>query len=264
MGDPTKTVTVGPGANLGIWANTNLLDKVLTLNGGTLYNGGWSNNFAGPITLLSSSNTIQLDTDLHLWGPIGGTGGFIKAGSSNLWLEGTNTYSGPTTIGANSTVMVGTNSSLGSSSTIEIDGGSTLDVSQPSAFNLGSGQTMIGNGTVVGGNIYFGSGSTLAVSFSGYTSTLTMSGNLAFLTGSTNYVKVNKTTGIANDKVTGLSSVTMGGALVITNIGNALAGGDAIPLFSASSYSGSFSSIVPSTPGPGLAWNTNTRASDGT
>ena len=61
---------------------------------------------------------------------------------------------------------------------------------------------------------------------------------------------VKKTGSVANDTVTGLTSVTMGGTLVINNVGNPLAGGDAIQLFSASSgYSGSFDNIIPATPG---------------
>jgi hypothetical protein len=56
----------------------------------------------------------------------------------------------------------------------------------------------------------------------------------------------------------------MAGTLIINNVGNPLAGGDAIPLFSASSYSGGFATIIPATPGAGLAWNTSTLATDGT
>jgi autotransporter-associated beta strand protein len=265
MGDPTKTLTVESNATLAFWAGTNPYYKtnVIVING-TIDSGGSSNALASPVTLQPGTNIITTSADLGIYGPIRGVGGFAKQAGGTLWLYGTNTYSGPTVIGQNSVVVVGANSSLGSSSTIEIDGGSTLDVSQPSSFNLGSGQTMIGNGTVIGGNVNFGSGSTLAVGFSGSTSTLTVRGNLALQSGSTNLVKVNKTTSIANDKVVSPTLVTMGGTLVITNLGNALAGGDAIPLFSATNYSGSFSSIVPATPGAGLAWDTSTLDSDGT
>jgi hypothetical protein len=91
-----------------------------------------------------------------------------------------------------------------------------------------------------------------------------MTGALSLGTGSTNVVVVNKTTSVANSKVTGLTSVAIGGTLVISSIGNPLASGDAIPLFSAGSYSGGFANIVPSTPGASLAWNTSTLATDGT
>jgi autotransporter-associated beta strand protein len=266
MGDPTKSVMVESNASLGFWAGANTYSKTnITVINATITSGGSANTLDGQVTLQPGTNYISTSVDLNLLGPVVGAGGFIKQGGGTLWLFGTNTYSGPTIIGANSTVSVGANSSLGSSSTIEIDGGSTLDVSAPASFNLGAGQTIIGNGTLMGGSIIFGSGSTLSVGFSGTTATLSAAGNLSLQFGSTNIVDVNKTTSIANDKVTGLSSVTMGGTLVINNLGNALAGGDAIPLFGATTiYSGSFASIVPSTPGTGLAWNTNTLASDGT
>ena len=266
MGDPTKTLTVESNAVLGLWAGTAGWNKtnIVVINA-TISSGGSTNALVGPVTLQPGTNYLSTSVDFGLWGPISGAGGFIKQGGGTLWLYGTNTYSGSTVVGQSSTVYVDTNSSLGSSSTIEIDGGSALNVAGPPSFNLGNGQTMIGNGTVIGGNVNFGSGSTLAVGFSTASpETLTMSGNLALLSGSTNYVKVNKTTSIANDKVVSPTLVTMGGTLVITNLGNALAGGDAIPLFSATNYSGSFSSIVPATPGAGLAWNTNTLDSDGT
>ena len=131
-------------------------------------------------------------------------------------------------------------------------------------FSLGAGQTLIGNGTLKGGNVVFGNGSTLSVGFDGGTATLNAAGNLTLQTGSTNIVDVNKTTTVANDKVTGLNYVTMGGTLVINNLGSTLAGGDAIQIFSATNYSGNFSSIVPATPGTGLAWDATTMASDGT
>jgi len=267
MGDPSKTLTVESNATLSFWAGTNPYYKtnVIVING-TIDSGGSSNALASPVTLQPGTNIITTSADLGIYGPIRGAGGFAKQAGGTLWLYGTNTYSGPTSVGQNSIVFVGTNSSLGTSSQIEIDGGSTLDVSSPATFNLVAGQTMIGNGTVKGGNVNFGSGSTLSVGFSGGTSTLTMNGNLTLQGGSTNVVDVNKTTSVANDQVAGPTLVTImsGAKLVINNLGNALAAGDAIPLFSATNYSGSFSSIVPATPGAGLTWNTSTLDSDGT
>jgi hypothetical protein len=64
--------------------------------------------------------------------------------------------------------------------------------------------------------------------------------------------------------VTGLTSVAIGGTLVVNSVGNPLSGGDAIPLFTAGSYGGGFANITPPTPGPGLTWNTSTLLTDGT
>src|SRR5205823_2353864 len=118
--------------------------------------------------------------------------------------------------------------------------------------------------TVNGVTVAFGTGATLAPGLGGNdTSTLSLSGALNLSSGSTNRVVVNKTTSVANSKVSGLTSVAMAGTLVVNNVGNALSGGDAIQLFSASSYSGGFANIIPSTPGTGLTWNTSTLTTDG-
>jgi autotransporter-associated beta strand protein len=265
MGNSNATVTVR-NASLGFWATDSALPLVknVVLTNAMLYSGGSSNRFQGPMTL-QGMNMLGLASDLRLDGALGGTGGFYKQYGYTLWLEGANTYRGPTYIGWNSAVIVGANSSLGTSSLIQVDGGSTLDVSAPAAFTLGSGQRLIGEGTVKGGNIIFGNGATLAVGWGGWTCTLTMQGHLTLQAGSTCAVDYRKTTGVANDRVAGLAAVTYGGSLVLNNIGTSpLAEGDGLALFGAGGYTGAFATITPATPGPGLVWNTNTLNADGT
>jgi hypothetical protein len=46
--------------------------------------------------------------------------------------------------------------------------------------------------------------------------------------------------------------------------GDPLGSADTFKLFDAWQYAGAFSRIVPSTPGPGLAWNTSSLTTDGT
>ena len=122
LGDPAKTLTVEPGAVFYIWGVWNTLNKVLVLNNNAMFSSGTAagsspnNNFAGPVTFVGTSTFNPSSADLYLWNTLGGTGGFIKAGASALWLNGTNTYSGPTIINGNvGSVIVGVNSSLGSS-----------------------------------------------------------------------------------------------------------------------------------------------------
>src|ERR1017187_2059927 len=109
-------------------------DKVMVLKGNTQFDsGGSSNNFQGPITLFSTNNLFGLRVDLHLWGPIGGSGGLsvgnssVNTGSGNLWLDAANTYSGATIISNAHKIIVGASSSLGSSSNIIVASGGTLD-----------------------------------------------------------------------------------------------------------------------------------------
>jgi len=92
-------------------------------------------------------------------------------------------------------------------------------------------------------------------------STLTISNTLN-LSGVT-FMAVNHSTG-TNDQVRGLSSITYGGMLSLTNFAGTFATNDAFKLFAAANYGGAFSGLTPAIPAPGFAWNTNTLANDGT
>ncbi len=162
-----------------------------------------------------------------------------QASGGNTILNAQNTYTGPTTVGGG---------------TLFINGG----INSPVAV---AGGTLGGTGTILGA-VIVQSDSTLAPGFSGI-GTLTISNTLTFQAGSTNYVEVNKTAS-TSDLVTGLTSVTYGGTLVVTNLSGTLAGGDSFQLFSATSYSGSFASIIPAVPGTGLQWDTSMLTHNGT
>ncbi len=280
MGDPTKTLTIESNATLTLFAATNSLSpdggeqKIMVLNGYAIIDsGGASNNFDGAISV-TGTNLIGTRSTLHLWGNISdvsGSGGFLLGNSpispsgGDLYLDGNNnTYSGATII-TNRTLFVGASSSLGSSHWVQVVSPGKLDVTSQATFTFGTGQTVGGNGIIAGNSVVFGSGSTLAPGLPGTnTSGLTISASLTLQAGSTNLVVVNKNGTVANNLVNGLTSVSIGGTLVISNVGSPLAGGDAIKLFSSlGSYSGSFSAIIPSTPGAGLTWDTSTLDTDG-
>jgi autotransporter-associated beta strand protein len=269
MGDVTKTCIVESNAVLTLFGAS--VTKNLTLNGNaTVDSGGSLNTFSGPVTLVGTNNLFGLRVDLAIEAAVGGGGSMVVgdspvgAGGGTLHLDAANSYSGPTTINSGHSIVVGASSSLGTSSRIQVSSGATLDTSALASFTLGAGQTLLGAGTVNGGNVVFGSGSTLAPGFpDNNTYTLTMSGALSLQTGSTNVVVVKKTTGVANDTVSGLSSVAIAGTLIVSNVANALSAGDAIQLFTASSYSGTFNSIIPATPGANLVWDSSTLDTDG-
>ena len=72
----------------------------LILNGGTIIpDGGWGNNFSGPVTL-NSNTTINADDNIGFSGNISGAGGFTKTGNSTMNLTGTNSFTGASTIKA--------------------------------------------------------------------------------------------------------------------------------------------------------------------
>jgi hypothetical protein len=81
---------------------------------------------------------------------------------------------------------------------------------------------------------------------------LTINGNLTN-NGSIS-VQLNKAAG-TNDHIVGLNNLQYGGRLVVTNLAGSLTATDSFQLFSATTYSGAFSSVSPATPGPGLAWD---------
>jgi len=101
-----------------------------------------------------------------------------KTGSAKLTLDGTNTYTGATTITAG-TLALGSSGSL-ASPLIDIASGATFDVSAVPGFTLASGQRLGGAGSILG-DLEFGSGSTLAFST---TDTLGVSsGTISFAAG---------------------------------------------------------------------------------
>ena len=301
LGDVTKVLSVESNAVVtffSIWngADTvhNGLNKVMWLKGDAYLDSagnssGNSNNFIGPV-FLSGTNIIGTRGDLHFWNTImdsNGPGGFVLgstpegAPSEDLWLDGANSYSGATII-SNRTVHVGASSSLGLSTYVQVNSGATLDLSATPVYNFGTTQTneiMAGNGTVTGpttGNLNFNAGGTLAIGLpttngtpDTNTFTLTIHNAVVFNTGSTNYVVANKTSPTAGavpvDKLSGPTSLTLGGTVVVTNYGTHFVAGDSLALFSATTITtNSGFNIVPATPGPNLAWNISSIPVNGT
>jgi len=272
LGDPTKTLTVESNALVTFYAVGGTMNKHLVLNNDALIDsGGAANTFGGDV-LLAGTNFFATRSDLHLSGPVTGTGGYavetnssVGGGNGTLYLEAANTYSGPTVLSQGSTIKVGASSSLGSSSNVTLNAYSKLDVSSQTTFAFGNAQTLAGVGTVAGQGISFGSGSTLSVGTSASAvGTLTMNADATFQAGSTNRFKVNPGS-VTSDQLTGLNSVTYGGTLVVTKIGaSAFAAGNVFHLFTATTYNpSSFASIsLPPLPAA-LGWDTTGLTVDG-
>jgi autotransporter-associated beta strand protein len=200
-------------------------------------NPGEPGSIASGVVNDSGALVFNRVEDLTYAGAISGSGTFEKQAAGTLTLTGTNTYTGTTTISAG-TLLV--NGAIGASSVIVTNG------------------TLGGNG-VINGPVVIQSAGRLAPGTS--IGVLTISNSLAL--SSVTVIDLNAATG-TNDLVRGLSTATYGGTLVISNLSGAITAANVFKLFSANSYSGSFTSLSPATPGPGLAWNTNTLATDGT
>jgi autotransporter-associated beta strand protein len=216
----------------------------------------------GGTSLIFSNATALAFTNV-----VTGSGSLLVGGGGAVTNNAANFQStGGTVINAGDLVLTGSGSSLASAK-ITIGSGGTLDVSQLPSFNLGAGQVVNDAGALVGGNINFNSGSTLALGLLATNIVFNgpQEGHLTFNSGSTNDVLLDMTNFDAgNYEVAGFSSVTLGGTLALTNIGSPLVAGEIIPLYNAAAYSGSFSSIVPATPGAGLVWDTSQLDTSGT
>ncbi|TAK92281.1 MAG: hypothetical protein EPO07_19395, partial [Verrucomicrobia bacterium] len=221
---------------------------------------GGNTELAGTIELHGDCLFNVGGTSLTISGLITGDGGLIKNGGSPLILTNVNTYTGDTRL--NTGVMrLNGNGSITGSSNITLVGGTTLSVTGrvDSTLTLVAGQALKGNGTV-NGTLIAGANSTVSPGLDAI-GALTVS-NAVTLLGTTT-MELNGDSG-TNDVLRSDSSITYGGTLSLTNLGGPLTNGASFKLFRASSYTGTFSSLAPTTPGPGQAWNTNALSTTGT
>lgn len=161
LGTGTLTVSGGDGA---IQSNNDArsVDNAITINGQTLTVSGASN--------LTLSGVIADGA---------AAGALTKSGNSTLTLSGNNTYSGGTTLNANSMLILGHNSALGTG-TLALGGDGTIqsDNDSRSVTNAiaigGNALTVSGSSNLILSGVISGAGGTLTKSGSG---TLTLSGN---------------------------------------------------------------------------------------
>lgn len=93
-----------------------------------------------------------------------GTNPLVKDGSGTWTLAGNNNYNGTTTINAG-TLALGSAGSIDNSPMISIGTGATFNVSAATGYNLVSGQSIIGNGSILG-DVIADAGSLLSPGFS--------------------------------------------------------------------------------------------------
>jgi len=164
-----------------------------------------------------------------------GTTSIVKEGNGYWRITGNNTYKGTTTVNGGTLVVNGVQTGIGAVSVAQdatLAGKGTI----PAATTIQSGGTLQpGDPYVTTTNI----------------GTLTL-GPLNLLAGSKTNMEINRPLA-TNDKVTCSGTVVFGGTLNLTITGTPQAG-DQFILFAGTSYSGSFSDIVPATPGDGLKW----------
>ncbi|MCX6970322.1 MAG: autotransporter-associated beta strand repeat-containing protein [Verrucomicrobia bacterium] len=219
-GDGTRTTALDLNAN-------NL--SIGSLAGSTSTSG---NVILGNRTLTTGANNASTTYA----GVISGSGGGLtKSGSGTLTLSGNNTYTGTTTISAG-TLLLSSSGSLANSSVI--NNNATLDISAVSGFTLATGQSLTGNGTVIGA-VSIGSG-TLAIGNS--PGTMTFDNNLTLTLNSISNFEVNAWTAGSYDLALGRGNsqaVTFGGTLNV-NFGGSFNTLGSVKIFDFESYSSSF------------------------
>jgi|GEM_PF-3225431 len=182
--------------------------------------------------------------------------GLTKVGNGRLAFGGANTFTGPTVIQAGTLAVTG---SLSGTVSVEVQPGATLDVSGVGGgFTLGTTQTLKGGGSVLGATTISGS---LVPATAGTLGTLSFSSSLG-LSG-TSIFDIDATSQ-QSDLAAVAGSLNLGGVLTVSNLSGILALGNSFNLFDAAAFTGSFSGYNLPALDPGLQWNTNNLAVDGT
>jgi len=183
-------------------------------------------------------------------------------------------YTGPTTI-SNGVLSIVVPDALVNSTNVTIASPSAvLDASQMgfvdpntgdlvtnSVFEVTTNQTLAGVGTIYGFLVtdptsIFNVGLPGSIGTMTVTNAVTLGGNIR--------LKVSHGGTPSSDKLVSLSSITAGGNLIVTNIGGTLQGNDTFTLFSATSITGTFSSITLPTLAGSQSWDTSKLYINGT
>jgi autotransporter-associated beta strand protein len=201
-------------------------------------NAGWIDLGGAPrgFTIGNGAADVDFSVDVPLT-----NGALSKSGAGTMRFNAANSYSGGTTVSAGRLLVNNTTNSGTGSGGVTVNGG-----------------VLGGTGTIAGTVAILGGG-TLAPGTS--IGTLTISNSLT-LSG-VMVMELNAATR-TNDLVRGLTTVSYGGTLSLSNLAGSIVASNAFKLFSANSYNGTFAAITAASPGPNLAWNTNTLATDGT
>jgi autotransporter-associated beta strand protein len=234
------TVANSPTAKVRL-VSDNTYTGMTTISSGMLMIGQGNPGEPGSIVsmVVNNSGTLAFNRveNLTYAGAVSGPGTLEKQAAGDLLLTGTHTYTGATTVSAGALIVNG------------IIGASAVTVTNG---------TLGGNG-LIKGPVTVQSPGRLAPGAS--IGVLTISNSLSL--GGVTVMELNAAVR-TSDSVRGLTTVTYGGMLTLSNVAGVISASNAFKLFSASNYRGAFAALAPASPGPDLAWNTNTLTTDGT
>lgn len=201
-----------------------------------------------------------LNTSTTFSGNIIDNVGIIKIGTGTLTLgSALLTYTGPTAVSNGVLVLA---ASIPPSTRFAIQSPGILDVSSQGTLTVGAAavQTIMGNGTL-NGSLAVSSLGVVQPGFTGAIGTLTVTNDVN-LSG-TNFMELNNTNAVGgtNDQIAA-QTMTLGGTLIVTNLGARLHVGDTFQLFKTTgALSGAFTTVLLPTndaSGATYTWTDNT------
>jgi PKD repeat protein len=223
----------------------------------------------------SSGNSILLDSGGQLF--VAGAGASANVGNGSgsgnsatvqngaIWDLGNTPLTIGTATGSGNSLTIGSNGTVSNAVTVVIGAGNSVVLSggllQAALGITNSAGTIAGSGTLVG-EVVFTGGGTLSPG-SGNTLGTIVAANDLTPASDTTVIKLDKSQAGSNDLINVTGVLTEAGALTVTNVGPALAGGDTFQIFTAGGFSGDFSATnLPALSG-GLSWDTSQLGSAG-
>ena len=242
--------TVSPGGTFSLGNVGTFVNRQIQLNGsgvqisgvgvGAFENLAGTNVYSTALALTGGASIGVTTGSLTISGGISGAYPLTKIGAGPLTLTASQSYTGGTYVNAGALIL---NGSLPVGNFANVAYGATLG---------GSGTFNCPVSVQYGGTFQPGAGgSTVGKCF--VNGPLNLGGNTVMF--------LNKSTP-TNSQIAGISTVSYGGTLSVTNLGGTYVAGDKFTLFSATSRQGVFTTLnLPTLPG-GLGWS-NSLAIDG-
>ena len=216
-----------PGSSLDVCSSTG--NGTVNLNGGSIACGRVTHLGSGTATFNFNGGTLIASNTV-------GTN-FFMAG-----LTAANVQSG------GAVIDTGTNLSIVAQPLLNAGGGLTklgVGILQLNGSNTYSGPTLVNAGLLAGSGtiispVTIASGASIGAG-SVSIGTLTIDNTLSLSGGSSAFMRISSS---SNEQITGLSSVTYAGSLLVSNAGGALTVGTVYKLFNATNSSANFSSVT--------------------